>query len=436
MNDLSILQFQQMLNAAPDPRFTALYPNYAAARYYQPLIQELFHTLQAYRDVPCQYGFRNGAAPNPSLKDLICLTSSLYNPVPLTAAQLDVNSQLVDAVPISNGANGAIYSPDPLVIIKVSTQDNAPELLRETFFNYRIVNEFILRGLPGLVDTYGFYFCDKPAINVSRPVCNPPVGTGFPWLNLVQENIRNSITFRKALRLQNIEGQILDENGHTNPLYDNIGVATLAQVQGTVSIIFSILIAMQESPYQVNHNDLHPGNILILPGWRVKIIDWGLSSYTFQGTRYKSSLDADYTGADMLNSGAHDAFFLLNEIFSESPVQNIRDWARQCLNTLFHHRLSIRQPDGSIVYKNPIVQDPERPWLLIILIGHGVQCYNNNFPFLNTLTYRSICNQLAANGIVITNYPIEDRAAPFPVPAQVPIVNLVQLGKKSRTRNN
>jgi hypothetical protein len=193
MNDPSILQFQQMLNEVHDPLFTQLYPNYTASEYYRPLIQELLHTLQAYRDIPCQYGFRSKLVETASLLDMICLTSSLYKPVPLTAELLLMNSQLVDELPISNGANGDIYSPDPLVITKVTKQNNAPELLRETFFNYRIANEFILRGISILVETYGFFFCDKPSLHQSQPICNPDVqGTGYPWLNLIQKNIRNS----------------------------------------------------------------------------------------------------------------------------------------------------------------------------------------------------------------------------------------------------
>ena len=440
MNDPSILQFQQMLNEVPDPLFTQLYPNYTASKYYRPLIQELLNTLQAYRDIPCQYGFRSKLPETSSLLDIICLMSSLYNPVPLTPEQLHDNSQFVNGASISNGANGDIYSTNASIITKVSKQNNAPELLRETFFNYRIVNEFILRGISILVETYGFFFCDKPSINLSQPICNPDVqGTGYPWLNLVQKKIVNSITLRKALQLRNIGGQIQDEYGQTNPLYDNIGVLSLEQVQLLVSIIFSILIIMQESPYQVNHNDLHPGNILILDDGTIKLIDWGLVSFTFQGTRYKSFLDTRYAGADILNSGASDAFFLFNIIYAESPVHEIKEWARDCLYVLFRNRLLIkRQHFLSIydmyIYKNPIQINP---WLLITLNQEeDSYCYNHNLTVLNTLTYSSICNQLVDNGIVIYDYPLTAKSAPFPEPVEEPIVESVNLGKKPRASKN
>jgi hypothetical protein len=442
MNDPSILQFQQMLSAAPDPLFTELYPNYSAHEYYRPLIQELLNTLQAYRDIPCQYGFRNKLAETASFRDLICLMSSLYKPVPLTPNQLHDNSQFVNGEPMSSGANGDVYStnfPHIPIITKVSKANNAPESLRETFFNYRIVNEFILRGMTGLVETYGFFFCDKPSLGQTQPICNQ--GTGYPWLNLVQKNVINSITFKKALQLRNIGGQILDGSGQSNPLYDIYGVLTLDHVKQLVSTIFSMLTVMQESPYQVNHNDLHPGNILILNDGTIKLIDWGLVSFTFQGTRYKSFLDARYTrnpdgSLDMLDSGANDAFFLLNAIRLESPVQEIKVWAGVCLHQLFYNRLIKRTEYVNGRYDNYINPRLDPPWLLINLKENENAFYHRqNLDYLNTLTYRNICSQLSGEGIVIYNFPLTDRANPFPEPESVPIVHLEELGKKLRSRN-
>jgi len=440
---LSLLNIHNA-NPNPNPQFTALYPGLVGHQYYAPLMEDLINTVRLFRD--------GAADSNPlSLLDIIRHISNI-NPLPITQAERQDISQYVQGAPMAGGVYGDVYSLrvyigiQPIdIIVKVSKEDNAPALLRETFFNYRIVNEFILRGMGNiLVPTYGFFLCDKPAIQVSSPVCAlPGAGTGFPWMNMIQQNKTNTMSFFKAIRLRLSNGLVVDDNGINLPIYNQVGVLTLLQVQQIVSYVFSGLIAMQESPYEVNHNDLHLGNILLAQQGPV-ILDWGMVSFTYKGIRYKSGFDVQYSSKfqapglfNALNSGATDAYFLFNEILNSSLVQQIRDWANQCLIILFRNNIQIRRNgiDSALQWTSP------QPWLLEKLIRlEQPHQHNQNLAFMNSLSYRNICTQLSqlGMGIVIVPFALPAQAYPFPVPAALPFIGnyIEELGMKMKSKKS
>jgi hypothetical protein len=407
----------QNLNGAPDDRFQQLYENYPFTPYSAALIQSLSEVLTFYRDDACIDGFRNGD----TLQDTICHLTGTFHPFPLTKAELQIDRQLVVGNRLNHGVYGDIYQKQfggHNFIIKITRQNNNPdELLRETFFTFRIVNEFILRGMPNLVPTYGFVFCDKSQADTNR-ICRgipAPERTGFPWIHLIQKNITDNITLNTALGLHILgDGVIIDGSAQNNPIYDRIGIITLPRLINILTRVFSVLVSMQESPFQIAHNDLHGSNIILSmdPYVKVHVIDWGQVSFNWEGVRYKGDQDSDYTIDQGLVSGANDMYFLLHTIYAASRNQEIKTWALHSLNTIFEHQLQVRDEfDTHTIWKVPL---SNQPWLFRTLgeteCGHDA-LHNYNMNYLQTLTYRRMCQLI---GIPLFDYTAHLRAGMLP----------------------
>ena len=331
-----------------------------------------------------------------TLQDVICQMTLQFNPFPLTRADLQNDSTLVAlGEKLSEGAFGSVYYVTSFggknTIIKISKKDDDPnELLRETVFNFRIVNDFIIRGLQHLVPSYGFILCDK---NSAEQICI--TNQGYPWLFLVQRKIVNSITLLTALRLKKkADGVILDDRGIVKELYQRIGIMTVERLKRILSHLLSTLIVMQESEYQVCHHDLNANNILLSVDDKgtidCTIIDWGKVSFTYETVRYNSDLDSAYTGKDLSVTGANDILFLLNMIYSFSSSVEIKDWAHVMLDQVFRDRFYIKEGGSDKAFTYITIE----PFLFnnLVMFESSARLHIHNLSQLNQLTYRTICN--------------------------------------------
>lgn len=242
----------------------------------------------------------------------ICDVFKKYSPIPSDDTQLGINRQLIyTSKTIGRGVNGVVYyNPSENFIIKRHLEEDdeddekddekdkksMEDVIKETFVNFICINEIIIKTENSeLVPTYGYFICD----NVT--VCTATGGR--PSIFLIQEKI---------------DGDSLD-----NFLKSNKPDKT-----ETLKIFFKILDALvnirANSDYDLIHGDLHTGNIMIVRNqnsYDIKIIDWGMASFTLDGKRYQNWLEqklqdelVDAASCDIpkVVSCLYDVFFLLN----------------------------------------------------------------------------------------------------------------------------
>jgi hypothetical protein len=114
---------------------------------------------------------------------------------------------------------------------------------------------------------------------------------------------------------------------------------TLDRFQMIVQELFVVLIALEKSPHQLYHTDLHCSNVMLTIGEdgveHPILLDFELSSFAvkdkYQSHRFRlNSLEHKYCKHDHILSGAHDLILL----FSNSLAYKNKDIQEYTLNVL------------------------------------------------------------------------------------------------------
>jgi serine/threonine protein kinase len=116
---------------------------------------------------------------------------------------------------------------------------------------------------------------------------------------------------------------LIQERIHGMTLYEYVKQPefTLDVCQRIIKQVWTTLIALSVSPYQLYHNDLHGGNIMVKPDGTIVILDWGLSRFTIGGITYDSSHIGQYTDYSYA-TGAPDLYRLIKSILTSISLTN------------------------------------------------------------------------------------------------------------------
>lgn len=245
-----------------------------------------------------------------SFRDLLCQTSLRYAPLPDEAQKQALSSQLQANPQLAKGTFGYIISWDHSVdsILKVPLTLDHDSNLCEMIVTYVVINTLLLhhRSLqPHLVKTYGVF---SSALSTFHPDLSirdqlPSFGSWGtdvkPTLYMIQERIH-------GMSLHSYVAQ---------PEF------TLDICRRILKQVWSILIALSSSPYQLYHNDLHSENIMVKPDGNIVILDWGLSRFTLNGITYDSSHLRQYTDYSYA-TGAPDCYRLIKSILQSISLTN------------------------------------------------------------------------------------------------------------------
>ena len=235
-----------------------------------------------------------------SLRDLLCRTSLVYEPVPNEEQVILLNEELGRQSSLSRGAFGRIYTwssleqtPAP-VILKTPLQFSTVTL-REMYVNYVLINTILLhhRLSHQLVASYGFFVTPSVVSEDGEQVRFHVKPNAESKFHMIQQRIEG-VTLRRYCQKPGF---------------------TVEKCKDLLHKVWKVLIALESSPYRLYHNDLHLDNIMVRDDGSVVVLDWGLASFDALGTHYKSSTMI-YTTTP-LYSGANDAYLFLRSLLKE-----------------------------------------------------------------------------------------------------------------------
>jgi hypothetical protein len=245
-------------------------PDDESIRFFKTILAEYVGT----RNTECQLTRSSREAKDDSdltLDDIMCNFSTAYVPEPVEIEEMKKNGELVNDKPIlGEGYNGIIvdsglFKGNPLIpLITKLTRENSSDFIYEIIVNMIIINKILLSGkaLHHLVPTYGLFKCPKKVTSIPNSVKACNLGVGSESYFLVQ---------------QKIKGQTLDSFLRISLTLDTVYLLKDKLVQ-----ILSTLIILEESEYNLNHNDLHTQNIMIDYSGNAYIIDMGVASFKFR----------------------------------------------------------------------------------------------------------------------------------------------------------
>lgn len=357
------------------------YPDYNNYnnKYNRTLADKVIETLHGFQDDACLRGQKN---PD-TLAGMICKTTLLYHPIPITADELKTNGDIVNLGNVKgSGVNGRIVLhpfDGKNVIIKINLHEydqSHEEMMKELYINFVVINRFLITypELPFLVATYGFYICDKDVTDPDHPiVCDGANLDGQPSIMMIQ---------------QAVEGRPLREEVEN-------GRITLSHLKRIIVQTLVCLSLLQDSTHHLTHFDLHSDNIMIDSAGNVKIIDWGMSSLTVDGIRYTNFLEEEYHehGDSPIISGAYDVFFLLKSLYLASQDAGIKAWITSTLDNLFFRNTFYYEIDKPIT-KQQLRDDYYLLRGLLRLENNNMDIHRYNHAKLNKMTYRYLCNRL------------------------------------------
>jgi len=257
-----------------------------------------------------------GGRTSSSLRDMLCATSIRYTPIPSFDDTSALNKQLARETELSNGSFGVVYSwtsdgPVSTEVLKCPLQLDQNSL-QEMIINYVIVNTILLHGklTEHLVATYGVFLSSTNTVSFNGDIrTKRPIQFGF------NDSFHGSSKPQIHMIQQRIQGITLAQYIQHHPF-------TVDQCRSIIEQVWTILIALEASPYQITHNDLHAHNIMIKPDGTVVIIDWGMASFTIGGIDVPYTHRKGYTNS-LQRTGVHDLFRLLTSIYNAIPPANL-----------------------------------------------------------------------------------------------------------------
>lgn len=231
------------------------------------------------------------------------------------------NDPLTQGNPWADGQYGTLYQTkfQGKQVLTKTTKMFSVDMIREVFINMVIINSFLLNKqlTHHLVPTIGMYVI--PQINTEHQ-------KEF-YINMVQLCV---------------DGDTLYKRLHNNGI-------RLDHLKEVVGQIFSTLTILQESPFQLRHNDVHTKNVIITTTNQAYLIDYGLSTFTY-GKFYELKEDNTlenhyYHFEDYRHIGALDMFHLfytIRENATNAPDDPLRTeiiaYATDILDRLVYRR--------------------------------------------------------------------------------------------------
>ncbi len=250
-------------------------------------------------------------------RDLLCEFSLAYVPSPLQDEMVK-HGQLVNGnEQVGEGSNGRIFVSGDFQgnpIVTKTKKKITEHSIYEIYINFVILNSMIIDKSfeSNFIPTYGLFLC--PTNEDGTEICLPMHKQEH--LFLVQRKMTGD-TF--ATHLQ--KGM------------------TLGRFHSIVQELFQVLLALEKSPHQLYHTDLHCSNIMLCNDEQgiehPVLLDFELSSFAVKDNstshRFRlNSLEHNYCKHDHVLSGAHDLILL----FSNSLAYNNKDIQEYTLDVL------------------------------------------------------------------------------------------------------
>ena len=271
------------------------------------------------------------------LHDILCETTTAFVPIPLAETLTKKANLMVNKRPDREGSYGEVFymsvNSNPSIVKKPKEFD--AKNLHEIFVNMFIINLILLQGIFD-----DFTYIGKDYRPFQYILC-PTSGDQSPMKSLCRTNKPTIFMIQEKIEGQTY-GTFLE-----NPRCD----LTMEEFKYHLEHLFSALIVLQQSPFELSHNDFHIDNIMIKPKrpgskYRdVVILDFGMSSFSFAKNGRIISFqpwiyDAYFgKGSEPIITGAVDFFqFFFNVIDVTknsrpgSELYNINRWCNTIAN--------------------------------------------------------------------------------------------------------
>ena len=330
---------------------------------------------------------KRGISHENRLHDLLCNFSTAYVPIPIDS-QIFQHSNLVNNQPVlGEGSNGRVYKSgifqgNPIVTRTKKKWSN--HTIYDIYINFVILNSFLLKGelTNHLIPSYGLFLCTTNEDGTQ--ICTPL--SKQKHLFLVQKEIQGK-TLSKELYLM-----------------------SLSTYRRIVQELFSTLIKLEESEFELYHSDLHCGNIVLSVGddgeKHPVLLDFELCSFSVTDDnnithRYRlNSIEQSYCRNEQIKSGAHDIILLFAHTQAHRNKE-IKRYAMKQLQVLFQGFWS--NIDTPFMITDDLFDQSENRWIYQLLLNIEIplgsnynKVHNHNMNQLRSMTYRSIYNNLAA----------------------------------------
>jgi len=329
-----------------------------------------------------------------SVKDKICKISNVYTPL---NNNLDDKGKLVkDGKVLASGQNARIYSNifrgENIVTKAPLTWDI--DYIIENFISYRVINTILANNIlvNNLLPSYSLFTCrtNLPETKVdpsfSLEICSESLKNKHPVMFITQKQL----------------------TGKTLALYLVMNELTFDDLQYYIREIAITLISLEESPYQISHNDLHCANIIIEGRSEASrghpvIIDWGHGRFINPktGQIYQSFIYDDYETSifssrlKIPHTGAYDFFFLITAIMFNT--RNKRNSEETKIFTFLEEKVkSLMATNFMNSYGKPVVFDYSQFYLLRFLQEQercSIEAHEGNLKKLGELTYRKLFSE-------------------------------------------
>lgn len=311
-------------------------------------------------------------------RDLLCEFSLAYVPVPLQD-QMKNHAGLVNGQhQLGEGSNGRIFKSGSFqgnpIVTKTKKKINDHSIY-EIYINFVVLNSMLLEGQyeSNFIPTYGLFLC--PTNSDGTEICVPIHKQEH--LFLVQKEME----------------------GHTLAHHLQSGME-LYQYKSIVHEIFQVLQALEKSPHQLYHTDLHCSNIMMCNDHPV-LLDFELCSFSVDSHRFRlNSLEHKYCGNDHVLSGAHDLVLLFSNSMAYKANRQICEYTFSVLQHICSHFWSAPHQPLEVT-KDFFFKHKERRWLFSILEEkeaelshqHREMVHTFNVSVLRKMTYQYLATE-------------------------------------------
>lgn len=277
-------------------------------------------------------------------RDLLCEFSMAYVPVPLQDQMMSHAGLVNGNIQLGEGSNGRIFKSgsfqgNPIV---TKTKKNINDYsIYEIYVNFVVLNSMLLDGQYefNLIPTYGLFLC--PTNSDGTEICIP---------------------IHKQEHLFLVQKEM---DGHTFGKRLQYGME-ISQFKSVIHEIFQVLQAMENSPHQLYHTDLHCSNIIMYNDHPV-LLDFELCSFSVDSYRFRlNSLEHKYCRDEHVLSGAHDLVLLFSNSMVYKVNRDIQEYTFSILQKVCSHFwIDFQKP--LIVSKEFFLEKTEHRWLYSIL---------------------------------------------------------------------
>lgn len=333
-------------------------------RGYQPavLVDKLVEFMTTVvRDESCRSRPHHGNSDATRLQDILCDFMYAYVPVPM-GNQLIQHGALVNGRPrLGGGVNGNVFFSGEFASNPIVTKTPikfSENYLTEMYINMVVINSLLMNGIQvgHLIPTYGLFVCPFQQGSHGQQICVPSrrgkVMDGRPNLLMVQQELKGSTLFDVI---------------HTHEI-------NLEHLEHILRQVFTTMLWLEFSPYELYHNDLHVSNIMVEEATgNAYIIDFGFAECTIDSIRTQnSSIKRLYCGdkkrASDLHTGAYDFFLLLHGL-SKSPNLDVYEYIMPRLERFYEYFMT-NYDEETETFSNTIPYafwKNKKPWLYAIL---------------------------------------------------------------------